>query len=70
MSQHLKSNLFPYYFVRLIIIIFLVNINMIYSLISNKKSDEYLGSTGKHLFHFVQVIIFFRERKFLIKFLY
>jgi hypothetical protein len=50
--------------------IFLVNINIIYTLIPNKRSDEYLGSTGKHLFHFVQVIIFFREKKFLIQFLY
>ncbi|CAF4932224.1 unnamed protein product [Rotaria sp. Silwood1] len=41
-----------------IFILFLLNIITNYSLISNKKfiiSDEYLGNTGKHLFHFVHI---------------
>ncbi|CAF2727309.1 unnamed protein product [Rotaria sp. Silwood2] len=40
------------------LILFLLNITTNYSLISNKQpiiSNEYLGNTGKHLFHFVQI---------------
>ena len=50
MSQYIKFNLFRYYSFEFILITL--------SLISTKQSDEYLGSTTKHLFHFVHVIIF------------
>ncbi|CAF0716595.1 unnamed protein product [Adineta steineri] len=55
MSQSIMSHLFPCYVFQIKILfflfIFLLNINSNYSL----KSNEYLGNTGKHLFHFVQV---------------
>jgi hypothetical protein len=51
MNCYIISHLLPYYSFQIIIYIFLLNLNLSHSLISN----EYLGNSGKHLFHFVHV---------------